>query len=118
MATIFMTRGERFQQFQELLKEVKNGQEPEKILARLYNGFTAEFSKAEAEIQRLRQSTSVLTKELADLNAIALQVGSEPHPKVRSHKAEKSLSGLPQPKLPAQCCKYALGSKLAESRKQ
>ena len=78
MAAIFMTRGERIQRFQELLKDMKNGQAPEHVLTRLFNGFTAELSKAEAEIQRLRQSASALTKELADLNAIALQVSSEP----------------------------------------
>jgi hypothetical protein len=117
MLTPFLTRAERFQNFQELAAQIKKGEEPMHVLTRLFNGFTAEFSKAEAEIQRIHQSNNALAQELADLRAVQLQVSFEIHPKGECQML-KSLSALPLPIPPAQCCRCALESKLAESQKQ
>lgn len=50
------------------------GADPSQFLTRLYNGLTTEISKAEAEINRLRNASEVLAAELQNLQATALKV--------------------------------------------
>jgi len=87
-----LTRDERFQNFQSLIADLKNdGAIPAQILTRLYNGFTSEFTKAEAEIKRLHDANRILTDEM--------------------HTSEQQLSNVP-PQLtrpaPSTLCELAL----------
>jgi hypothetical protein len=69
-----LTRDERFQNFQSLIADLKNdGAIPAQILTRLYNGFTSEFTKAEAEIKRLHDANRILTDEMHTLRAAAIE---------------------------------------------
>ena len=67
----FLNRAARFEKFQSIMQELQNPQKPQsqsnpaQLLTRLYNGFTSEFSKAEAEITRLRNANDALAEEIA-----------------------------------------------------
>lgn len=69
-------RAERFQNFQALVKEMKETPNPNTnlFLTRLYNGLTSEIAKAEAEITRQRSVNQTLTEELQSLRGGQLEV--------------------------------------------
>jgi len=59
MSAPFLSRSDRFQRFQQLARRIREGGEdndPENMLTLLYNGMNSEIFKAEAEIQRMRES--------------------------------------------------------------
>lgn len=69
-----LTRAERFQIFQGLIAELKEPEaDPAKILTRLYNGCTVEFTKAEGERTRLHEANSALSEEICILKATAIE---------------------------------------------
>ena len=77
MSAPFLSREDRFQRFLQLTKRIREGgedNEPENMLHLLYNGMNSEIFKAEAEIQRMRESNSAMARELAELRAAQLQV--------------------------------------------
>lgn len=83
MSDARLTRAARFESFQNLMQELKTKASPPAILTRLYNGLTAEISKAEAELKQQQNMISDLTSELAKATAAALEVRHPPNLKVR-----------------------------------